>query len=203
MTRSFIGLLTLVLATGIAALSWATEGFRVITSEGARALVVERHPRPLPDTVFVDQDGEPFSLSDYRGKEVLVDFIYTRCPTICGVLGNDFKGFLERRKESGALAAPALLSISFDAENDTRESLKLYAQRFDAEAPRWRVARPVHRADLDALLHIFGVVVIADGLGGFVHNNAVYLVDARGRLARILGPSAIMRNAASFREAVR
>jgi protein SCO1/2 len=34
----------------------------------------------------------------------------------------------------------------------------------------------------------FGVVVIPDGMGGFIHNSAVYLVDARGRLARILDP---------------
>ena len=187
MTRGFLPLLLFVAASGAAALSWETEGFRAVTTAGAQALAIERHPRPLPDVPLVDQEGHAFSLSEYRGRPVLVDFIYTRCPTICSVLGDDFQRVLEL--SGGASRSQIdLLSISFDPENDEREARKLYGERYGATAPRWRIAAPADEADLPALLRSFEVVVIPDGMGGFIHNSAVYLVDAKGRLARVLDP---------------
>lgn len=185
MTRGFVPLLAFVLAAGLGALSWATEGFRVITSEGARRLAVEYSPTPLPDVGMIDQDGHPFSFADYRGRPVLVDFIYTRCPTICGVRGDDFRALLGRPGEPSA-AGIALLSISFDLDNDDPKALQLYGERYGAAVPWWRIALPADRGSLAMLLSSFGVVVIPDGFGGFVHSSAVYLIDRRGRLARIL-----------------
>jgi protein SCO1 len=189
MTRGFPVLLTLVLATGLAALHFETDGFRVVTSAGARQLSVERAPQILPDARLVDQDGTPLTLGAYRGRAVLVDFIYTRCPTICGVLGDDFAHVLQsmqaRRSGAGAGAPIDLLSISFDP-TDNQEALRLYGERFGAKAPRWRIAAPADAKVRAALLRTFGVVVIPDGTGGFIHNDAVYVIDAQGRLARIL-----------------
>jgi protein SCO1 len=186
-TRGFAPLLAVVLAAGLGALSWATEDFRVVTSEGARRVAVEHRPIPLPDVRMIDQDGHSFSLAGYRGRPVLVDFIYTRCPTICGVRGDDFRALLSKR---GPLAAGgiALLSIGFDLDNDDLKARQLYAERYSASAPRWRIGSPADRRSLATLLASFGEVVISDGFGGFVHSGALYLVDPRGRLARILDP---------------
>jgi protein SCO1 len=189
MTRGFPALLALVLAAGIGALAFETDGFRVVTTAGARQLSVERTPQILPDAQLIDQDGTPFTLSTYRGRAVLVDFIYTRCPTICGLLGDDFAHVLHSMQagRSGAGAPIDLLSISFDPTDD-QEALRHYGERFGAKAPRWRTATPADAKVRAALLRTFGVVVIPDGMGGFIHNDAVYVIDARGRLARILDP---------------
>lgn len=188
MTRGFLPLLAVILAAGTAALGWETEGFRVVTSAGARQLDIERNPRPLPDVHLFDQDGHAFSLSTYKGRPVMVDFIYTRCPTLCALLGDDLQQMVQRLDRSAAGAQIDLLSISFDPQNDDPEALKLYGDRYGAKAPRWRIAAPADARGLAALLQTFGVVVIPDGLGGFIHNSAVYLVDANGRLARIIDP---------------
>jgi protein SCO1 len=189
MTRGFLPLLAIVAAAGTAALAWETDGFRVITTAGARQLAIERTPAPLPDVQLVDQDGHAFRLSDYLGKRILVDFFYSRCPTICSARGDDFQRVRELM-DGGADAKIDLLSISFDPGNDDREARRLYGDRFNAKAPRWRIAAPTENTDLTALLKSFGVVVIPDGLGGFIHNDAVYLLDAEGRLTRILDPEA-------------
>jgi protein SCO1 len=186
MTRGFPFLLVFVLLVGIGALARETDGFRVVTSAGARQLSIERTPQALPDARLVDQDGTPFRLSDYEGRLVLVDFIYTRCPTICTALGDDFA---QLRQPMGGTRPIDLLSISFDPTDD-RAALQLYGDRFGAKPPRWRIAAPADARTRAELLHRFGVVVIPDGLGGFIHNDAVYLIDARGRLARILDPDA-------------
>jgi cytochrome oxidase Cu insertion factor (SCO1/SenC/PrrC family) len=86
-----------------------------------------------------------------------------------------------------------LVSIGFDPDNDGRQALKLYGDRYGATAPRWRIAMPSERRDRAGLLQTFGVVVIPDGMGGFVHNNAMYLVDPSGHLVRIIDPEAPAR----------
>lgn len=186
MSRGFVLLLGVVLLTGLAAFTYATAGFRVVTSEGARRLAIARTPLAVPHVPLVDQDGVVFSLDDYRGKAVMIEFIYTRCPTLCSVLADDFSRMLALTSERNI----ELLGISFDSDNDDRQALKLYAERFGAAMPRWRIAMPVERRDLAALLGTFGVVVIPDGMGGFVHNSAIYIVDANGRLVRIIDPDA-------------
>jgi protein SCO1 len=186
MTRGFPFLLAFVLSAGMAALAFETDGFHVVTSAGARQLSIERAPQTLPDARLVDQNGTPFTLDDYKGRRVLVDFIYTRCPTICTALGDDFARL---RQLMGGTQPIDLLSISFDPSDD-RAALRLYGDRFGAEPPRWRIAAPADERTRTELLRSFGVVVIPDGLGGFTHNDAVYVVDTQGRLARILDPDA-------------
>jgi protein SCO1 len=190
MKTGFAVLLGAVLSAGVAALAYGTEGFRVVTSEGARELAVERTPRPVPDVALIDQDGRAFSLHDYRGGAVLVDFIYTRCPTICTVDGDDLQRVQTRLQARAAGENINLLSISFDPHNDDRDALKLYGDRFGAQAPRWRIAAPADGGGVATLLKTFDVTVIPDGRGGFVHNGAVYAVDARGRLVHVLDPDA-------------
>ena len=180
--------MALVLLTGMSALAWATDGFRVVTSDGARELEIERSPRPVPDIALVDQDGKVFSLGSYRGRRVLIEFIYTRCPTICGELGDAFERVLTDWNKDPPSKETDLLSISFDPNNDDTRALKYYGERFGAAGPRWRIAKPLDQQGLARLLGVFGVVVIPDGMGGFVHNAALYLMDRRGRLIRILDP---------------
>lgn len=196
MTRGFLPLAALIVAAGITALNWGTDGFRAITSEGARRLEIERAPRLVPDVPLVDQNGESFSLRDYRGKLLLVEFIYTSCPTLCGVLGDDFRRVRDTLSRNHPARDVALLSISFDRARDKPADLKLYGERYGAAAPSWRTAVPATAAGLSALLQCFGVVVIPDQFGGFVHNDAIYVVDGRGRLTRILdaeAPAALVK----------
>jgi protein SCO1 len=200
MSRGFPVLLAVVLLAGVAALSVETAGFRTVTTAGARQLAVERTPQTLPDAQLVDQDGVRFSLTAYKGRVLLVDFIYTRCPTICGARGEDFAQILQALDGARASVPVDLLSISFDRQNDDRAARRLYGERFGARMPRWRIATPVDGRELAGLLQSFGVVVIPDGMGGFVHNDAVYVVDARGRLARILEPDAPAQLAAAALE---
>jgi protein SCO1 len=188
-TRGFLPLLGLVVAVGLAALSSETHGFRVITTEGARRLAVENHPPTIPDVALIDQNGTRFSLDVYRGRVLLVDFIYTDCPTICGVLGSNLAQVVDLlSREGGVLQHVNLLSISFDPARDGPRELSAYGARFGAIPPRWRVAVPATAEGLRTLLKTFGVVIIPDGFGGFTHNGGIYLIDRQGRLVRILDP---------------
>jgi protein SCO1 len=181
-----------VVAAGFAALAVITDGFRAATTEGAWRLAVAERPRPLPDVTLVDQSGSAFRLSALRGRPVLVEFFYTSCPAICGLLASQFQVIsdaLAERSGNGVV----LLSISFDPERDTVRELADYATRVGADGGVWRVARVSDPVELRDLLAAFGVVVLPDGAGGFVHNAAIYRLDPGGRVAGIYDPDAAAR----------
>lgn len=178
-----------VLAAGLAAFTWATDGFRVATAEGARRLAVAEHPVTVPDVKLEDMSGRVLQLSQYQGRLLLVDFIYTTCPTVCQDLGQSFAEILKAQREQGRDQDIALLSISFDLENDTQEFMQDFAEHHGADGKVWTIAKPTNAADLQALLATFGVKVLPDPLVGFQHNAAIHLVDRQGRLARIVDPT--------------
>ena len=73
---------------------------------------------PVPDIELVNQDGTNIHISDYRGKALLVTFIYTRCPLaeFCPRMTSQF-GALEKmlRDEPELYEKTHLLTISFDS----------------------------------------------------------------------------------------
>jgi protein SCO1/2 len=186
----------MVLLLGLLVLWRGTDGLQAFTTESARRLAVQRSPRPLPDPLLQDQDGRDFRLSDYRGRRLLVEFIFTRCPTLCLALGDSFAQVAEALATARHGRDVALLSISFDPVHDAPERLAAYGARHGADGETWRVARVEDPAELRVLLARFGVVVLPDSLFGFQHNAAQHLVDRAGRLTRIFDyddPDAALR----------
>jgi len=182
-----------VITAGVATFAAVTDGFRAATSEAAWRLAVAERPHPLPDATLVDQSGRAFRLSALRGRPVLIEFFYTSCPAICGLLASQFQAGFERLIAEPERPEVLLLSVSFDPERDTVMELADYAARLGVDGRIWRVARASYSAELQSLLDAFGVIVLPDGAGGFIHNTAIYLVDAEGRLARIYDPDAAER----------
>jgi len=175
----------LVLLLGSSVFWWGTDGLAAFTAETARRADILRFPRPLPVVSLEDQDGRAFRLQDYQGRLLAVEFIYTRCTTLCRSLGMAFKQIRDRVPQQALGRDFALLSISFDLDRDDPASLKAYGENYGADGTHWRIARVRSAADLKPLLEAFGIVVIPDGLGGFEHNAAIHLVGRDGRLAEI------------------
>jgi len=176
----------LIVAAGVTGLSLATDGFRAFTTEAARRLDVREHPRVVPNILLQAGDGRRVQFDELHGRWLLVDFIYTRCPTYCSVLGGQFAQLQGRLAEQIAKNQVALLSISFDIARDDPVRLAEYQRRNGDRGPGWMAARPTNEAELTELMRVFGVTAVSDGLGGFVHNAAIAVVDPAGRLVAIL-----------------
>ncbi len=170
---------------GSGALWWGTDGLTAYTAETARRAEILRAPRALPSAALEDQDGRAFSLQDYQGRLLAVEFIYTRCTTLCRSLGMAFKQIRDRVPPQVLGRDFALLSISFDPQHDDPASLRAYGRNYGADGTHWRIARVRNETELRALLGAFGIVVIPDGLGGFEHNAAIHLLGRDGRLMQI------------------
>ena len=181
----------LLTALAFAAFADMTDGFRVVTSESARRLAVVSRPAGIADAALVDSTETVRSLhGDLAGdgRVAIVDFIYTRCESICTVLGSEFQQLQREIVAQGVQDRVRLLTISFDPAHDRPQALARYARQLAAEPSVWRFATAADERELAPLLASFGIVVIPDGLGGYVHNAALHVVTADGRLARILDP---------------
>ncbi|TAK51608.1 MAG: SCO family protein [Betaproteobacteria bacterium] len=173
-----------LLAAGIAVLAFATDGFRAYTTEAARRIGVREHPPAVPPLALQTASATRSGFGALRGRWLLVEFIYTRCTTYCSVQGGEFATL--QRRLTGPIAAGnvVLLSVSFDPRDGPVE-LADYQRRFDNGGAGWIAARPVDHADRVALMHVFGVTAVPDGLDGFVHNAAINVVDPAGRLVAV------------------
>jgi protein SCO1 len=185
LSRRSVVIGTLVTVLGIGVLWRGTDGFSAFTAETARRVALLRAPQPLPAAMLEDQDGRIFDLQDYRGRLLAVEFIYTRCVTVCRTLGMAFRQIRDHVPQQALGRDFALLSISFDMEADTPRRLKSYGDAFGADGERWRVARVRNTVELKPLLDAFGITVIPDGLGGFEHNEAIHLLGRDGKLVLI------------------
>lgn len=163
-----------------------TGGLSSFTSESWRRASVAAHPRPLPDAVLQDQHGRRFHTRELCGKVILIDFVYTRCPTICKVLGGVSAQLAGRLSDTVESGKAMVLSVSFDPVNDTPEAMTRFKRVLEPRETPWMVARPLSVDGQQALLQTFGVEVIPDGAGGFDHNAALHVVDTSCRLTRIL-----------------
>lgn len=182
--RTLLASLALLVAGG-AALSAATNGFQVFTTETARRTAIHQNPITVPAAGLQTQSGTHIDFASLRGKWLVVDFIYTRCPTYCIALGGEFAQLQDRLADLITQGKVQLLSISFDPDHDTPAQLAAYLQRSGDRGHGWLAARPREAVDLQVLKRAFGITVIADGLGGYTHNVAIHVVDPLGRLVDI------------------
>lgn len=184
----FVIALLLVGALGTGAFFHQTRGWRFVTTESARRDDVARQPRGVPDVLLGVADAGRDSLlhllhSD--GRVTIVNFIYTRCVSVCLAMGSEYQQLQKEILERGLERRVRLLSLSFDPA-DTGERLAAYGKRMNADARVWTFAMPVRAEERRALLRTFGIVVVPAELGEFEHNAAYHVVTADGRLTRIM-----------------
>ena len=85
--------------------------------------------KPVPDFSLTNQDGKRISIKDFRGRALAITFIYARCPLAdyCIKMSTNFSDAATQINSDSALKGKAaLLSMSFDPENDTPAKLKSY-----------------------------------------------------------------------------
>lgn len=84
-----------------------------------------------PDVTLINQNGKKISFKQYKGKQVLLTFIYTRCPLpdFCPLMSRNFSEIykeLQRKSNNNV----HLLSITIDPKYDTPEVLRKYSELY-------------------------------------------------------------------------
>ena len=157
----------------------------------SKSAITDNEPQPgetVPDFALIDQNGKRIHLSSYRGKALLITFIYTRCPfpDFCPLVSRNFANIYAETKSSPELRAQMrLLSVSFDPDHDTPAALRKYAKTFDGTTGgspygRWEFA-VIPKDELQKVTSFFGVTV-AKNDGTLVHSMSTSVISPDGKI---------------------
>ena len=142
--------------------------------------------RQLADFTLLDREGRPVRLSDYRGKPLLVNFIYTGCFQVCPTSTRALAEALQAMSGGFDTTQFNVVSIGFNQPADSPQAMKAFALQHRIGSPNWNfLSAPA--AIVDTLTREFGFVY-APTQAGFDHLLQVGIVDANGRLvAQVYG----------------
>ena len=179
----------IALAVGFGFVYSATDRGRAFTTESLRRSEVARQPVSIPDFTVFDASGRKQSLRELLTHEKrvwIVDFVYTRCQTVCSSLGTLYQQLQTEIVARSLQGRVGLLSISFDPANDRPAALRDYALRMRMHPEAWQIVSLDQPQDRRRLLDTFGIMVVPAPLGEFEHNAALHIIDREARLVRII-----------------
>jgi protein SCO1/2 len=150
-----------------------------IQGSGLQGLILT--PRKMaPPLALHNYTGQPVSLAEYRGKAVLVTFVYTHCPNVCPIIVSNLAA--AQRGLGKEAAHLKILAVTVDPKRDTPAAIRTFL------AARGATGRMDYLLGTDAQLHrtwkAWDVAVstgknkLTDG-----HSSLVYGITASGRTA--------------------
>ncbi len=145
----------------------------------------------VPDFKLTNENGKPIHLHAFRGKAVLLTFIYTRCPlpNFCPRVTRNFAVLEKSLLQNKPLYARThLICASFDPVNDTPARLKSYGQEYigsdDPNAfAHWDFAVS-SKQGLAPLAHYFDVGITDEADGTITHTLSTTLIGPDGKVVK-------------------
>lgn len=143
----------------------------------------------VPDFVLMNQSDKRIGLEQYRGKVVLMTFIYTRCPLadFCPRMSRNFAEIDAKLASDPELyKATHLLSVSFDPAYDTPKVLKSYGAAYTGRYSKetfghWEFAAPSEK-ELPKMEQYFDVGVTPGEKGTLQHSLATVVIGKDGKV---------------------
>jgi protein SCO1 len=138
--------------------------------------------RQVADFTLADREGRPRPLSAFRGKPLLVSFIYTGCFQVCPATTRALEQSVQALEARFGERQFNVVSIGFNQPADSPLALKSFAAQQRITRPNWDFLSPPP-ASVQPLAREFGFLYAATP-AGFDHVLQVTLLDAEGRIVR-------------------
>jgi protein SCO1/2 len=132
------------------------------------------------DYTFLDRQERPVRLANYRGKPLLVSFIYTGCFQICPATTKSLNDAIENLKRTIGTDQFNVISIGFNQPFDSPQALRIFASKNDINAPNWEFLSP-HESIVESLTRDFGFSY-ASNQSGIDHVLEITVLDGQGRI---------------------
>ncbi len=155
------------------------------------AVVLAKEGDEVPNFTLRNQDDREIRIQNYRGKALLLTFIYTRCPVpeYCTLMSNNFAQIDRQLGEDAELYAKThLLSISIDPEYDTPKVLRSYGaahtERYQNETfAHWEFASGT-KDQVKEIAQFFGLTYFPEK-GEIIHALRTVIVSPDGKIAKV------------------
>ncbi len=138
--------------------------------------------RQVDEALLLDRQGRQVALSRFRGKPLLVSFIYTACFQVCPTTTRNLQKAVEGTVVTLGPERFNIISIGFNQPFDSPEAMKSFSRQYGIHLPNWEFLSPSPAAVAD-LTRNFGFSYIAT-VAGFDHINQVTIVDSDGKIVR-------------------
>lgn len=148
-------------------------------------------PQPLregdqvpADLTLLDHTGTPIQMADFRGRAVVLTFIYTSCPlpNYCPLMSQHFATLQPTLRERFGDQAH-LLSISFDPDTDTPAVLREYAANYTDRLDTWTFATG-DTSQVNRATSLFQVYTKPEA-GEITHNLVTAVIGPDGTVQRL------------------
>ena len=136
----------------------------------------------IGDYTLTDTDGKQVRLAEYRGKPLLVNFVYTGCTQVCPTTVRFLAKALREAQNALGTDSFNTVTIGFNLPFDSPQAMRTFAKRHGADLPHWAFLSPA-AGDVAGLVRDFGFVYVPTP-SGFDHLTQLTIVDANGRVFR-------------------
>ncbi|RRQ49401.1 SCO family protein [Maribacter algicola] len=146
---------------------------------GLSYVLLNGKKRKVPSFQFINQDSLVISDKDYLGKVFVVEFFFTRCPSICPVMT---KNLVALQNEFVNDESFGIASFSITPDFDTPQVLKEYAEKYGITDMDWHLMTGKKQEIYDLANSGFNIFAaeMPDAPGGFEHSGLFALVDKNG-----------------------
>jgi len=149
----------------------------------------------VPNYRLINQDGKTIRLHDYKGKALLLTFVYTRCqdPNQCTLMSSNFAAIdQELQKQQELYDKTHLLSISFDPAYDTPKVLRSYGASYtgeysDENFAHWEFASG-SADEVKGVAQFFGLKYFQDTPSGeeqVIHSLRTVVIGPDGKVIKV------------------
>jgi protein SCO1/2 len=145
----------------------------------------------VPDFKLRNQDGRPIHFGQFKGKALLVTFIYTRCPmpNFCPRVTRNFAAIDKQLAGTPAVYERAhLICVSFDPEHDTPDRLRAYGASYIGSDARNAFAHldfaVPNQPVLEEMAKFFDLGMTNDPDGTITHTLSTTLIGPDGKVVR-------------------
>ena len=131
---------------------------------------------------MINQLGKSVSLADLKGKIILVDFFFTRCPSICPSMARSMKKLQESFRKNDSIVQ--FVSITVDPKFDSVTQLKKFSDKYRIDPGSWWLATGDRKDIYDfAIKELKANIADVNVDTAFVHTENFFLLD-RDRVVR-------------------
>lgn len=148
-------------------------------------VVSEKDGRKISDTIwhkvknmqFTNQLGKTVTLDSLKGKILVIDFFFSRCPSICPGLAKSMQR-LQRSFINKNDSIVQFISVSIDPEHDSTVQLRNFANRYTANHDNWWFVTGDKKDIYDFALHeLKASIADTDVDTAFIHTENFFLLD--------------------------
>ena len=131
---------------------------------------------PAPDFRLTDQFGQQVSLSQFKGKPVIVTFMYTHCPDVCPLIAEKLHT-VEQGLGSNAQKV-AILAVSVDPGRDTRTAAMAFSEEHKM-TDYWHFLIGTQN-QLSPVWTAYAIDAQRISASTSTHTSALYVIDKTG-----------------------